>query len=431
MLLKSMQNLFLFICLLLVSWKSTSAYSIETEMAVDSKDASYHISTFDTVNPILNKLNEKFRKIYDKIMPYDSDLEQQNESKTNYGKQEFLIRELKTHNFELQNANEFLKNTVEQLTKTLESTVHNLIEELITLKTEKLQNVITEHEATIEELNSQIAKLKPESDFKTLETMFEKKLAEISASNAKSLAEKDEVIDTLKSQVKINHEMETQLKEFRNELKLTEVSSSCIRFGEDPGLHEIKLPGIESFEVLCDSETVGPGWTVIQQRINGEEDFYRDWNTYSSGFGSFLGDFFLGLEKIHQLTSSQRYELYIHMENFNGSTNFARYDDFKVSGEDEDYELSSLGEFSGSEGIDDMLRWHENQKFTTFDRENDDWADGNCAEDCHGGWWYKACASSNLNGIYSDVERTGGQTVYWAHYVALKKVMMLIRPKAD
>ncbi|KAL7734896.1 hypothetical protein ACLKA6_011170 [Drosophila palustris] len=292
----------------------------------------------------------------------------------------------------------------------------------------KLQKENSVNAANIKELINQILKLTPETDSDLDEV---KECKEQLAENAKSLAEKDEVIDCLKSQVKEHQKIETQLEEYRNEFKLIELTASCIPFGDDPGVHEIKVPGSKSFEVLCDSETVGPGWTVIQQRIDGGEDFFRDWETYSKGFGTMDSDFFLGLEKIHQLTSSQRYELYIHMESFNGSINYARYDDFTVDSEDEDYELLSLGKFSGSESVHDMLRWHENQKFTTFDRENDDWADGNCALDSHGGWWYKSCAASNLNGKYSDVEMRGGQSVYWAHYVALKKVKMLIRPKAD
>lgn len=60
---------------------------------------------------------------------------------------------------------------------------------------------------------------------------------------------------------------------------------------------------------------------------------------------------------------------------------------------------------------------------------------GNCALYQRGGWWYHACAHSNLNGVW----HLGGHYrsryqdgVYWAEFrggaYSLKKVAMLIRP---
>ncbi|KAH8410717.1 hypothetical protein KR222_000243, partial [Zaprionus bogoriensis] len=114
----------------------------------------------------------------------------------------------------------------------------------------------------------------------------------------------------------------------------------------------------------------GPGWIVILQRVKGGEEFQRDWTTYRNGFGSFDGDFFFGLEKIYRLTTNQPHELYIHMERLNGSFIHARYDSFAISGEDEQYKLSTLGRFSGNAG--DYLAYSRNVKFTTFDRDNDE-----------------------------------------------------------
>lgn len=45
------------------------------------------------------------------------------------------------------------------------------------------------------------------------------------------------------------------------------------------------------------------GWIVFQRRFNGSVDFYRDWNAYKHGFGDLRSEFWLGNEKIHQLTS--------------------------------------------------------------------------------------------------------------------------------
>lgn len=57
--------------------------------------------------------------------------------------------------------------------------------------------------------------------------------------------------------------------------------------------------------VVCLFEIIG--WTVIQRRINGTVDFYRGWNDYKNGFGDLLTEFWLGNEKIHQLTSQGQY----------------------------------------------------------------------------------------------------------------------------
>lgn len=165
-------------------------------------------------------------------------------------------------------------------------------------------------------------------------------------------------------------------------------------FGHSSGVQYVKLRNFDAFPVLLNNDKAGPGWIVIQQRINGEENFYRNWEDYKNGFGQFTGDFFLGLEKIHRLTNDRPHELYIYLEGFSGSEIyktpfFARYDNFRISGENDKYRLVSLGLYSGSADWDRM-RYSENKQFTTFDRHNSAHI-ANCAKENGGGGWFDAC----------------------------------------
>ncbi|XP_033150723.1 fibroleukin-like [Drosophila busckii] len=88
--------------------------------------------------------------------------------------------------------------------------------------------------------------------------------------------------------------------------------TSCLAFGNSSDIQTIRVPGAEAFQVPCDSKFAGPGWAVIQRRVDGSVNFNRTWEEYRNGFGDLRGSFWLGLERLHQMIKYQPHELYIH-----------------------------------------------------------------------------------------------------------------------
>uniref|UniRef100_A0A6P4EMW1 Fibrinogen-like protein 1 n=1 Tax=Drosophila rhopaloa TaxID=1041015 RepID=A0A6P4EMW1_DRORH len=105
-----------------------------------------------------------------------------------------------------------------------------------------------------------------------------------------------------------------------------------------------KLRGLDPFKVPC--ATSPPGWTVIQRRFDGSENFNRTWDEYKNGFGDVSGEFFIGLEKLHRMAETRPLELYIKLGTVNGTTTYAQYDDFKIGSEKEYYKLKNIGKYS-------------------------------------------------------------------------------------
>ncbi|KAF7201981.1 fibrinogen-like protein 1-like protein [Nothobranchius furzeri] len=148
------------------------------------------------------------------------------------------------------------------------------------------------------------------------------------------------------------------------------------------------------------------GWTVLQHiTVNSSVNFDRTWDEYKSGFGDVTGDHWLGNEYLHQLTRGPaHYKLGVKLVDQDAATKLGEYDPFLVEDESAAYRLR-LGLFQGTAQdaltLDTENYLHDNQKFTTKDRDNDNYFQ-NCAKlefqgVAGGGWWYDACAGANLN----------------------------------
>ncbi|XP_074554154.1 fibrinogen-like 2a [Halichoeres trimaculatus] len=200
-----------------------------------------------------------------------------------------------------------------------------------------------------------------------------------------------------------------------------------------------------TFEVFCDMETYGGGWTVIQQRLDGSVSFNRTWTEYKKGFGNLRGEFWLGNDHIHLMTKAKDMILRIELEDFEGVREYAKYDQFYVANEFLRYRLSVSG-YSGTAGnaISFNKHFNHDQKFfSTPDRDNDMYPSGNCGAYYSSGWWFDACMSANLNGKYYHKRYKGVRNgIFWGTWhnmtteyyptnyrQAFKTVKMMIRPK--
>ncbi|CAC5412320.1 Fibrinogen-like protein A,Ryncolin-4,Angiopoietin-related protein 7,Angiopoietin-related protein 1,Ficolin-3,Ficolin-1-B,Techylectin-5A,Ficolin-2,Ryncolin-1,Tenascin-R,Fibrinogen-like protein 1,Angiopoietin-1,Tenascin-X,Fibrinogen C domain-containing protein 1-A,Tenascin-N,Ryncolin-3,Tenascin,Fibroleukin,Fibrinogen C domain-containing protein 1,Fibrinogen gamma chain,Techylectin-like protein,Ryncolin-2,Angiopoietin-related protein 6,Techylectin-5B,Angiopoietin-related protein 2,Angiopoietin-2,Microfibril-a len=180
-------------------------------------------------------------------------------------------------------------------------------------------------------------------------------------------------------------------------------------------------------------ETAGFGWTVFQRRMDGTIDFYRGWSDYEVGIGNLKSEFWLGNKFIHLLTSTGKYKLYIHLEDFEGNSRYAEYSEFNIGNAATKFVLNVDG-YSGNAGDSLMSpgdQNHNGMMFSTTDRDNDRTLE-NCATKYKAAWWYNACHKSNLNGEYLGGQHSsnGNGIVWWTwkgYYYSLKSTKMMIK----
>ncbi|XP_039254814.2 microfibril-associated glycoprotein 4-like [Styela clava] len=239
-------------------------------------------------------------------------------------------------------------------------------------------------------------------------------------------------------QEKINSVFSVVLNKDCNNFATTELALVKNKTGGVFAIYPVRWNQI--IHVYCDTSTDGGKWMVFQRRSNGVIDFTSyTWAEYANGFGNPATEYWMGLEKLHRLTSDGDFELRIDLEDWEGNKRYAKYSSFSIGSASTKYQLN-VGKYSGDAGDaltpeHNVRNFHDTMKFTTVDQDNDN-AGGNCANSWNsGGWWFNACHIANLNGKYV----SGGQTsrawegIIWGHWkgggISLKSTEMKFRPR--
>nr|XP_022296409.1 techylectin-5A-like isoform X2 [Crassostrea virginica] len=192
----------------------------------------------------------------------------------------------------------------------------------------------------------------------------------------------------------------------------------------DSKVYQIYPQGSGELDVFCDQHTDGGGWTVIQRRMNGVIDFFRNWNDYKYGFGNKTGEYWLGNHRIYEIVQQGFYELRVDLEDFNNERRYAIYKRFYIGDESSGYSFN-VEDYTGTSG--DSLTIHNGGQFHTKDRDIN-----TCAQRFKGGWWYTNCHQSNLNGLYlTGNHQSYADGINWrawhGYHYSLKSTEMKIR----
>ena len=130
----------------------------------------------------------------------------------------------------------------------------------------------------------------------------------------------------------------------------------------------------------------------MQQHFGGTAFFNRSWQEFKDGFGNTSDSYWIGNDRLHQLTKDGRYKLRIDLlSKFNGLWYWAEYDRVSVGNEYTQYTLF-VADYSGNAGdgmtVDNIIGYNLNAaKFHTYDHHS---ISARCIDTNNnvGGFWY-------------------------------------------
>ena len=107
------------------------------------------------------------------------------------------------------------------------------------------------------------------------------------------------------------------------------------------GVYSIRLADTQQIkQVWCDMDTDGGGWTVFLKRIDGSVDFFQDLATYTEGFDDLSGEYWLGLDALHTMTTAKTYQLRADISDWSGEFAHSLHASMTVANASDDYRLT-------------------------------------------------------------------------------------------
>ncbi|XP_063311728.1 angiopoietin-related protein 4 [Pelobates fuscus] len=348
------------------------------------------------------------------------------------------VQELEDKDKQLNDLSQGLRETVQEISsgrQQLDQRLQNIEDKIKVMEPNRRQNRSDKEYLNIQTLmetqNQRINELMDK--IKLQQVKLDKQNQQIKNLQTKIQSDK---IETYKSKLNLD-DVSTELQSNSSAETDTEsLPSDChhifLQGERSSGIFTIQPLKAQPFEVFCEMTADG-GWTVIQRRKDGSVDFDQLWETYKNGFGTLNGEFWLGLEKIYQISEQGQYLLHIELEDWEQNTKYMEAP-FRLGGSSTAYALQIVGQVNGE--LENALSVGRHQPFTTRDRDQDLKSDINCAKHLSGGWWFSTCGHSNLNGKYLHSiprqrhERKQG--IFWktwkGRYYPLKSTSIKIRP---
>uniref|UniRef100_A0A1I8J2Q9 Fibrinogen C-terminal domain-containing protein n=1 Tax=Macrostomum lignano TaxID=282301 RepID=A0A1I8J2Q9_9PLAT len=189
-------------------------------------------------------------------------------------------------------------------------------------------------------------------------------------------------------------------------------------------------------------------WIVFQRRVDGSLSFAQNWDSYVKGFGNpssnyWMGELsrsgdkehqFPGLDRLSEMTKTgekngfaltSRCRLRIEVQSFRGGRYNAEFRMFQVLGPEQQYRLR-VGLQVGRSELGNWFLYHNNMRFSTFDRDHDTDKHSCSRLYGYGGWWYGGCHWVNLNGAYTTDTKITNDPTYMSFYVHEKHSWTLL-----